>query len=72
MNDDAIKSYVFEAMRKHGGGFIQSLADAWMRADARNFALLKCTFPEYWNQYLALARQLNPEVFAAATEKNER
>ena len=42
---------VIENMRKFGGSFVNSLGDCFLRADATNYAKLRKTFPEYWNEY---------------------
>ncbi len=38
-------------MSAYGGSFVKSLSEAFRCADSKNFAKLKKTFPEYWNQY---------------------
>ena len=53
--DDVRKFAMINAMRKYGGGFVVSLADCFMRADSNNFNKLCRAFPEYVEQYLALA-----------------
>ena len=44
------------AMKKYGGGFVQVLADALIRADADNLQRLEKAFPEYIARYLLMAR----------------
>lgn len=46
---------VIEAMEKYGGSFVAALALAARRADADNLAKIKATWPEYWQQYAAMA-----------------
>ncbi len=46
---------VVEAMEKYGGGFVKSLAQCFFHADMNNFAKLKETFSEYWEQYRQMA-----------------
>ena len=45
----------FEQMVKHGGSFVQALGEACFRADPVNLARLKLAFPEYINEYRAMA-----------------
>lgn len=49
MHDEAID--VANAMRERGGGFVQALGEAILRADPINVFKLKQAFPEYWEQY---------------------
>lgn len=42
---------IIETMRKYGGGFVQALAECFMRADHINFAKLRLAFDNYWTQY---------------------
>jgi len=53
--NDVMKFEMIEAMRKYGGSFVVSLADCFMRADSFNFEKLCRAFPEYVEQYLAMA-----------------
>lgn len=52
-NDEAID--VAQAMDKHGGGFVQTLARLIYKADPINKAKIKATWPEYWEQYKKVA-----------------
>lgn len=54
MADEDLK--VVEAMEKYGGSFVVALAQAARRADANNLAKIKATWPEYWQQYLEMAK----------------
>ena len=47
---------IIEAMRKWGGGFVQRLAQCLYVADAENTRRLRLAFPEYWEQYKAMAQ----------------
>jgi len=47
---------VIEAMRRYGGGFMQSLAEAANRADPSNLAKIKIAFSGYWAEYSDIAR----------------
>lgn len=42
---------VVENMEKYGGSFVKALAELARRADARNLALIKKTWTEYWDGY---------------------
>lgn len=44
---------VVDNMRRFGGGFVQALAAAWVRADLDNRARIKAAFPELWEKYSA-------------------
>lgn len=50
---------VVDAMQKYGGSFVKALAAAAMAADAHNLALIKMTWPEYWQQYTEMAKNEN-------------
>jgi len=53
---------VVEAMRREGGGFVASLAEAFAHADPINFARLRLAFPDYWSEYeraAAVRRQVS-------------
>ena len=47
---------VYKVMRKYGGSFVRSLAEAFVHADENNLDRLKTAFPEIWNQYKEMAR----------------
>lgn len=47
-----------EAMEQFGGGFVQSLAAAWRRADPENRTRIKFAFPELFERYRAMANQV--------------
>lgn len=38
-------------MEKYGGSFVKALAVCFRRADHINFAKLKATFANYWEEY---------------------
>ena len=42
---------IIKAMRRYGGGFASSLAEAASRADSENLRRIKAAFPELWNSY---------------------
>jgi hypothetical protein len=46
---------VTEAMIVYGGGFVSLLGKLFRQADARNKAILKAAFPDYWRTYTELA-----------------
>ena len=46
---------IIEAMESQGGGFVQSLAACFRKADHINFEKLKNAFPEYWERYKNLS-----------------
>jgi len=50
------KYYVILAMKKFGGSFVKSLAEAFRTADEKNFQKLKNCFPEYWSEYEKIAK----------------
>ena len=62
---------VIIAMQQYGGGFVQALALAALRADDANLARIKAGWPEYWRKYTimahrdALAAEQDDEAFAA-------
>ena len=54
--DESIK--VAKAMIKRGGGFVNALGLALMKADAINRQRIKDAFPEYWKEYLKKSERL--------------
>lgn len=50
--------YIVEAMTKYGGSFVQALAECFHRADATNFAKLRETFSNYWEQYEGMVKEV--------------
>ena len=56
MNEEEFK--VIESMRKYGGSFIKSLSECFSYADITNFRKLKNAFPEYWEKYKKLGKEL--------------
>ena len=45
------------AMERYGGGFVQALAECFMKADRINQAKLEAAFPEYVKEYRELAQK---------------
>jgi len=45
---------VISAMRTYGGSFVQSLGICALHADASNLAKIKATWPDYWQEYVAM------------------
>ena len=46
------------AMERYGGGFAGSIGKAAAHADALNYARLREAFPDLWEEYAAMAQQL--------------
>ena len=42
---------ILDAMSTYGGGFVQKLSKLARVADTTNFAKLKVTFANYWEEY---------------------
>ena len=42
---------ILDAMSTYGGGFVQQLSRLARVADTTNFAKLKVTFANYWEEY---------------------
>jgi hypothetical protein len=53
---EVTKGEVAEMMMRYGGSFVQCLGKALERADPVNAAKIKATWPEYWEQYEAMAK----------------
>lgn len=50
--DTSVTEYdVHQTMKRHGGSFVQALAEAFIAADPRNHARLRLAFPEIWDDY---------------------
>jgi len=49
---------VADAMIKRGGSFVNHLGEALQRADPRNAQRIHDAFPDYWKQYLQIAKDL--------------
>lgn len=45
------------AMQRYGGGFVKHLGAALIRADPQNIIRIYSAFPEYWTEYLEIARK---------------
>lgn len=50
--------WVLKAMRGYGGGFVNALSEAALRADDDNLRRIKATWPEYWQKYAELGATL--------------
>ena len=48
---------VNNAMRTHGGAFVESLGEALSRADLQNQAKIKRSWPKLWEQYKRMGAQ---------------
>lgn len=57
--------WTIEAMRKQGGSFVKALAEAAARADSRNLAIIKRSWPEYWEDYSEIGQKMR---YAACPE----
>ncbi len=42
---------ILDNMKRYGGGFVQALAEAAIKADGSNYAMLRNAFPHLWEQY---------------------
>lgn len=51
-------SFTCDAMEKYGGSFVVSLAELARHADPINLAKIKKTWPEYWEQYEKIGRDI--------------
>lgn len=49
---------VVQCMSQYGGGFVQSLAECFRRADRVNFAKLQIAFSNYWEQYKEMSEKI--------------
>ena len=58
MVDYIEQTKVAQSMEKYGGGFVGALGFALMKADRNNAQKIKEAFPEYWEEYLAKAENL--------------
>lgn len=48
-----------ETMIEYGGSFVRKLGAAALVADDQNLRRIKNTWPEYWDQYTRMAKQLS-------------
>ena len=46
---------VISSMRTYGGSFVKALANCAAHADTSNFAKIKATWPDYWEEYTRMA-----------------
>ena len=51
MNKTEYDYLILDAMSTYGGGFVQQLSKLARVADTTNFAKLKVTFANYWEEY---------------------
>ena len=51
MNKTEHDYLILDAMSTYGGGFVQQLSKLARVADTTNFAKLKVTFANYWEEY---------------------
>ena len=58
MYEGARDYWTIEAMAKHGGSFVEALAEAARHADRQNLAKIKSAWPEYWTEYEKTGREL--------------
>ena len=52
-------SDVIRTMMEYGGSFVRKLGAAALVADQQNLNRIKATWPEYWDQYSRMAKQLS-------------
>lgn len=52
------KYFVSIGMGCMGGGFVKALGTALIHADMNNTKRIKKAFPEYWEKYLKIGRDL--------------
>ena len=48
---DDYQHLIIEKMREYGGGFVKTLAVAYLNADPTNRGIIRNTFREYWMKY---------------------
>ncbi len=61
-----------ETMMEYGGSFVRKLGAAALVADEQNLRRIKSTWPEYWDQYSRMAKQLSEvEKQASAHQHNK-
>lgn len=49
---------VWKGMRRYGGGFIEALGEALVRADGVNAGKIKAAFPEEWKKYYEIGKKI--------------
>ena len=52
---------VTEAMMRFGGGFVAGIGSLWRRGDARNRERLKAAFPDFWESYADMTKNLGDQ-----------
>lgn len=50
---------VIRTMMEYGGSFVRKLGAAALVADDQNLRRIKNTWPEYWDQYTRMAKQIS-------------
>lgn len=61
--------WTIKAMRVYGGSFVQAIGRAAELADGTNLARLELAFPEYWEKYEAMGRELKMSDLASLFPK---
>jgi len=59
-----------ETMMEYGGSFVRKLGAAALVADEQNLRRIKSTWPEYWDQYSRMAKQLSEVEKQASVQHN--
>ena len=52
------KYFVSLGMRTYGGSFVKCLGEALSHSDWINDEKIKIAFPEYWEQYLKMGKEV--------------
>ena len=60
-----------ETMMEYGGSFVRKLGAAALVADEQNLRRIKATWPEYWEQYARMAKQLSEVEKQASAQHNK-
>ena len=58
-------------MMEYGGSFVRKLGAAALVADEQNLRRIKATWPEYWEQYARMAKQLSEVEKHASAQHNK-
>jgi len=61
---------VARCMVKYGGSFVQKLGAAALVADPTNLRKLRDAFPDYWANYLRMAKQISEVEKQASVQHN--
>jgi len=59
MVSESEKFLVWKAMKMFGGPFISSLGETIIHADSFNVQKIKETFPEHWEKYLNIGKEMS-------------